>query len=201
MATPNLSSPFEWQLGLHPLVNVHDKTGKTTERIPLGEYKLKNNKRSIKVTAWQGAACITGTDGRLIKLDAASIYDVRRKKGRSVKAIYRIAEGTNCNTEFWGDEFRVPMTSAAGSERYRGEHVRPIAPGGAKWMSMYGRRNSAESLNSLISGGLMKGQRARSNEPSRVWLDALRFVHRKNYRAYMVYCRRRGVDPGPPLAA
>ncbi|MBM4225695.1 MAG: hypothetical protein FJ167_13195, partial [Gammaproteobacteria bacterium] len=89
-----------WQLGLHPLVNVHDKTGKTTERIPLGEYKLKNNKRSIKVTAWQGAACITGTDGRLIKLDAASIYDVRRKKGRSVKAIYRIAEGTNCNTEF-----------------------------------------------------------------------------------------------------
>jgi len=79
--------------------------------------------------------------------------------------------------------------------------LRPIAPGGAKWTSMYGRRNSAESLNSLITGGLMKGQRARSNEPSRVWLDALRFVHRKNHRAYMVYCRRRGVDPGAPLAA
>jgi hypothetical protein len=31
--------------------------------------------------------------------------------------------------------------------------------------------------------------------------DALRLVYRKNYRAYMVFCRRRGVDPGPPLAA
>lgn len=190
-----------WQLGLHPLINVHDKTGKTTERIPLGDYKLKNNKRSIKVTAWQGAVCITGTDGRLVKLDAASIYDVARKKSRSVKAIYRIAEGTNCNTEFWGDEFRVPMTSIAGSDLCRAEHVRPLAPGGDKWMSMYGRRNSAESLNSLITGGLLKGERARSNEPSRVWLDALRLIHRKNYRAYMVYCRRRGVDPGPSLAA
>ena len=190
-----------WQLGLHPLINIHDKTGKTTERIPLGEYKLKNYGRSIKVTAWQGAVCITGTDGRLIKLDAASIYDVARKKSRSVKAIYRIAEGTNCNTEFWGDEFRVPMTSIAGSDLCRAEHLRPLAPGGDKWMSMYGRRNSAESLNSLITGGLLKGERARSNEPSRVWLDALRLIHRKNYRAYMVYCRRRGVDPGPSLAA
>ena len=190
-----------WQLGLNPLINVHDKTGKKTERIPLGEYKLKNNKRSIKVTAWQGAACITGADGQLIKLDAASIYDVPRSKGRSVKAIYRIPEGTNCNTEFWGDEFRVPMTNVAGSDLCRAEHLRPLAPGGDKWMSLYGRRNSAESLNSFITGGLLKGERARSNEPSRVWLDALRLVYRKNYRAYMVFCRRRGVDPGPPLAA
>jgi hypothetical protein len=83
----------------------------------------------------------------------------------------------------------------------RAEHLRPLAPGGEKWMSLYGRRNSAESLNSFITGGLLKGERARSNEPSRVWLDALRLVYRKNYRAYMVFCRRRGVDPGPPLAA
>ena len=190
-----------WQLGLHPLINVYDKSGKTTEKIPLGEYKLKNSKRSIKVTAWQGAACITGTDGQLIKLDAASIYDVPRKKGHSVRAIYRIPEGTNCNTEFWGDEFRVLMTRVAGSELNRAEHLRPLAPGGNKWMSMYGRRNSAESLNSLIQDGLLQGQRARSNEPSRVWLDALRLVCRKNYCAYMVYCRRRGVDPGSQLAA
>jgi hypothetical protein len=188
-----------WQLGLHPLINVHDKTGKKTEKIPLGQYKLKNNKRSIKVTAWQGAACITGADGRLIKLDAASIYEVPLKKGRSVKAIYRIPDGPNCNTEFWGDEFRVPMTSVAGSDLCRAEHLRPLAPKRQKWMSLYGRRNSAESLNSLITGGLLKKERARSNEPSRVWLDALRLVYRKNHRAYMVYCQRRGIDPGPPL--
>lgn len=190
-----------WQLGLHPLINVYDKSGKTTEKIPLGEYKLKNSKRSIKVTAWQGAACITGTDGQLIKLDAASIYDVQRKKSRSVYAIYRIPEGSNCNTEFWGDEFRVPMTRVAGSKLNRAEHLRPLAPDGNKWRSMYGRRNSAESLNSLIQDGLLQGQRARSNEPSRVWLDALRLVCRKNYCAYMVYCRRSGVDPRSQLAA
>jgi len=190
-----------WQLRLHPLINVHDKTGKKTERIPLGEYKLKNKKWGIKVTAWQGAGCITGTDGQLIKLNAASIYGVQRKTSLSVYAIYRIPEGTNCNTEFWGDEFRVPMTSVAGSDLCRAEHLRPLIPGGDKWMSMYGRRNSAESLNSFITGGLLKGQRARSNEPSRVWLDALRLVYRKNYCAYMVYCRRRGVNLGPPLAA
>ena len=112
-----------WQLGLHPLIGVYDKTGLKTERVSLGEYKLKRNKRMIKVTAWQGAVCITGTDGRLVKLDAASIYKRERKGGVTVYGVYRIPDGTNCNTEFWGDEFRIPVSGISGAELCRAEHT------------------------------------------------------------------------------
>lgn len=189
-----------WQIGLHPLIGIYNKSGLRTERIPLGEYKLKRNKRMIKVTAWQGAVCITGTNGRLVKLDAASIYKREKKGGITVYAVYRIPDGTNCNTEFWGDEFRVPMSGISGAKLCRAEHLRPLAPGGVKWGKMYGRRSAAESLNSLIQDNTLKGSRARSNDPARVWMDTLRLVFRKNYRAHMVYCRRR-TDSGPPLAA
>jgi len=189
-----------WQLGLHPLIGVYDKSGKSTERIPLGPYMLKNSKRQIKITAWQGAACITGADGELIKLDAASIYCREKKGGITVYGVYRIPDGTNCNTEFWGDEFRIPMTGITGAELCRAEHLRPLAPGGEKWGKMYGRRSAAESLNSFIQDNTLKGKRARSNDPTRVWMDALRLIFRKNYRAYMVFCRRQS-DAGPPIAA
>jgi hypothetical protein len=189
-----------WQLGLHPLIGVYDKTGLKTERVSLGEYKLKRNKRMIKVTAWQGAVCITGTDGRLVKLDAASIYKRERKGGVTVYGVYRIPDGTNCNTEFWGDEFRIPVSGISGAELCRAEHLRPLTPGGVKWGTMYGRRSAAESLNSLIQHNTLKGSRARSNDPARVWMDTLRLIFRKNYRAHMVFCRRR-TDSGPPLAA
>jgi len=190
-----------WQLYLHPLVGTYDKSGLSTEKIPLGQYVLKNCKRKVTVVAWQGAACIVGTNGVLVKLDASSIYFRTNRQSISVYGVFRIPELTNCDTSLWGDEFRIQLTSTQGSTLCRGEFLRPLAPGGEKWNKVYGRRSHAESLNSLLLNSLLPDKRARSNEPVLVWMDLIRTVMKKNFRAYLVYCPRRGLAPGPLLAA
>jgi len=70
-----------------------------------------------------------------------------------------------------------------------------------QWNKVYGRRSNAESLNSLLLNSLLPDKRARSNEPVLVWMDLIRTVMKKNFRAYLVFCRRRGLDPGPLMAA
>jgi hypothetical protein len=76
-----------------------------------------------------------------------NIDNVPLKKTRTVKAINRIAEGTNCNAGSCGDEFRAPMTSIADSDMRRAEHLRPVARKGENWMSLYGQQNATESVH------------------------------------------------------
>lgn len=190
-----------WRLLLHPLIGVYDKSGLSTEKVPLGEHTLQKSKRKVQVVAWQGAACIVGRDGGFVKLNGSSIYTRVNKYKNSVYGVFRIPEGTACDTSLWGDEFRVLLTTPAGTTALRGEYLRPLVPGGEKWNKVYGRRSNAESLNSLLLNSLLPDKRARSNEPVLVWMDLIRTVMKKNFRAYLVFCRRRGLDPGPLMAA
>lgn len=188
-----------YRLGLHPMIGVNSKENKSTEKVPMGEYKTSKGPK-VKVFAWQGAACINDLNGKPIKLDASFLYPRMNRAGGTPYAEYPIPFGANCDTRLWGATFRMPMTSTKGTNLRRAEYIRPLAPGGPRWNALYSRRSAAESLNSVLQRDLLPGKRARSLSSVHVEFDALVWALGRNHRAHMIFQRRQQRSSSPPAA-
>jgi len=116
-----------WNLGLQPLIGVYDKTGKTTEIVTLNNRSIKGVK--VQKFAYQGAVCIQGSTGDMIKLDLLKLEYHSNKNGTlRTYATFRIPEGSDCDTRLWGETLMQRLNADKPGGRRYGEYVRAIPP-------------------------------------------------------------------------
>jgi hypothetical protein len=175
-----------WDLELQPLIGVYDKSGLSTEIVP---FRVKNVAGiDIHIYAFEGAVCIQGNRGQMIKLDPIKLEyhrnadDTRRAYGK-----YRIPEGTDCDTRLWGKTFHQRLNASLKDGRAYGEYVRAIPPRSDRWNALYGTRSLAESYNSWMKAQLLPEQRARSYGVVNQWIDFTLMAMIRNTETQMRY--------------
>ena len=166
-------------LGLHPIVPVYDKTGKTTEVVHIDQhtFKLPNGtRRSFEVFATAGHAMIRGIaagDDHWIPLHATKITHHPNADGTPrAYTHYRIPTGSACQPSWWGATCEIRMNPSGADGVNRGEHLRALAPDDERYPDIYNRRQMAESLNSWVKAHL-PGRRARSYGQDNQHVDLL----------------------------
>lgn len=166
-------------LGLHPIVPVYDKSGKTTEVVHIDQQNFKltdGTKKAIDVFAKGGHAMIRGLaagDDHWIQLHATKITHHPNADGTPrVYTHYRIPTGSPCQPSWWGATCEIRMNPTGTDGVDRGEHLRALAPADDRYPDIYNRRQMAESLNSWIKARL-PGRRARSYGQDNQHLDLL----------------------------
>ena len=178
-----------WNLGLQPLIGVYNKTGKTTEIVTLNNPSIKGMK--VQTFAYQGAVCIQGLRGDMIKLDPLKLeYHTNKNGTLRTYATFRIPEGSDCDTRLWGETFMQRLNAdKLGGRRY-GEYVRAIPPQSTRWKNLYGNRSLAESFNSWFKAKLLPNQRARDLGRLRQWVDLVLMTLIRNTTSVMRYLLR-----------
>ena len=110
-----------------PLIGVYDKTGKTTEIVTLNNRSIKGVK--VQTFAYQGAVCIQGSTGDMIKLDPLKLeYHTNKNGTLRTYATFRIPEGSDCDTRLWGETLMQRLNADKPGGRRYGEYVRAIPP-------------------------------------------------------------------------
>ena len=190
-----------WELALMPMIGVYDKTGKTTETVPLGKKSI--NGLATEVFAHRGAISIRGVDGEFIPLTGKKLtYQPNADGTWRPYCDYLVPENSNCDIRLWGGTFTHRMTSRRDSSVVYGEHIRAHAPGSAEWNALYGARSLAETVNSWMKDQLLPGQRARSLNQRHQWIDLMLILMLRNDRSLMLYRRRTRatLTASPPAA-
>jgi hypothetical protein len=189
-----------WQLRLQPLVGVHDKTGKTTEMVPLDVHVVDGV--TVQTYAHQGAVCIAGLDRNLVVLMPQRLtYHPNRSGTWRAYGHFRIPEGSNCDTRLWGKVIKQRLNTPEESDLCFGEHVRAIPPLSPLWNKLYGNRSLAESVNSRYQTKLLPGQRARSYGQTQQWIDFMLWILISNTTASLLFRQRTGRSPSALAAA
>ena len=136
-------------LRLQPLIGVHDKTGRHTDRFPLGQHII--NGLPVHLVAHKGAVCIPTLAGDLAPLEPVTLaYRPNRHHGQKVYGRFQVPEGTDCDTRLWGGIVSQRLNSYQKSDVVYGEHVRALTPRSDRWNSLYGLRSLSESMNSWL---------------------------------------------------
>lgn len=189
-----------WDLRLQPLVGVYDKTGKSTEIVPLDVHLVEGLK--VRAFAFKGAVSIRSNTGQPIVLDPVKIsYHPNRTGSLRAYGTFRIPAGAQCDTRLWNRTIRQRLNSRDRSELVYGEHVRALPPGSPRWKLLYGNRSLAESLNARYKAGLLPGQRARSYGHDRQWIDFIVTLMVWNTKASLLFARRTGRPPSSLVSA
>jgi hypothetical protein len=161
-----------WNFGLQPVVGVYDKSGLTTEIVPLETHLVKGI--TVQLVSWKGAVTLLTASGDKIVLEPLKLAMQPNKDG-TIRAYctYQIPEGSPCDTRLWGQRVRQRVNSSPMSGKEIGEYVRAIPPGTKRWKNLYGNRSLAESFNSWMKNKLLPNQRARSLGRVRQWVDLI----------------------------
>ena len=190
-----------WDLQLMPMIGVYDKTGLSTEVVPLGAKTINGLK--IHLFAHRGAVSLKALDGSYIPLTATKLsYIPNARDTYRVYCDYLVPEGANCDTRLWGGKVTQRMNSPEKAGFVYGEHVRAHAPGSAEWKALYGNRSLAESVNSWMKNRLTRGERARSLNQTHQWIDLMIMLMLRNDQSLTLYRRRTQLarTASPPAA-
>lgn len=190
-----------WDLRMMPMVGVYDKTGRSTEQVPLGKKRI--NGVATQLFAYRGAVCIRDADGNFKPLTPTKlVYMPNAADDYRVYCDYVVPDTINCDTRLWGGSVRQRMNSPKRADFVYGEHVRAHAPGSDGWKKLYGYRSLAESVNSWMKKELGPGQRARSLNQTHQWIDLMVMLMIRNHQSLMLYRRRTlQARTAPPRAA
>jgi len=187
---------------IQPLIGVHDRTGRHTDRLPLGQHII--NGLPVRLVAHKGAVCIPTLAGDLAPLEPVILaYRPNRHHGQRVYGRFQVPEGTDCDTRLWGGIVNQRLNSYQESDVVYGEHVRALTPRSDRWNSLYGLRSLSESMNSWLQARLGPGNRARSLGRKKQWLDLLALQLLRNDQTRMLHHERvkRESTAAPPRAA
>jgi hypothetical protein len=191
-----------WNMQMMPVIGVYDKTGRTTEQIPLEIVTI--NGIQVQLVARHGAVSIKGLDGEFIPLTPTKLIYVPNASGSyRVYCDYTVPEGANCDVRLWGGRaLQVRLNSHKKSAYVLGEHVRAHAPGSTSWHHLYGNRSLAESVNSWLKKRLGHGSRARSMNQTHQWIDLMIILMLRNDQSLALYKRRTQMarTASPPAA-
>ena len=190
-----------WNMQMMPMIGVYDKTGKTTEQVPLGKKTVNGLK--VDLFAYRGAVSIKGIDGKFIPLTATKLsYIPNAGDTYRVYCEYVVPEGSHCDTRLWGGKVTQRMNSPERADFVYGEHVRAHAPGSPEWKNLYGNRSMAESVNSWMKSELLPHDRARSLNQTHQWIDLMFGLMLRNHCSLMLYRRRTELarTASPPAA-
>lgn len=189
-----------WDLRLQPLVGVYDKTGRSTEFVPLDEHEV--NGVRVRAFAHRGAVCIKGLGKNPIPLTSVKVtYHPNASGSMRVYGTFSIPHGSNCDTRLWGGTLVQRLNSRNATDVVYGEHVRAINPQSSMWKALYGNRSLAESLNARYKARLLPGQRARSYGQTRQWIDFIVTAMMWNTKATILHSRRTGRSPSALASA
>lgn len=190
-----------WDMRMMPMVGVYDKTGRSTEHVPLGKKTI--NGVGTQLFAYRGAVCIRDADGNFKQLTPTKlIYMPNAADDYRVYCDYVVPDSINCDTRLWGGAVTQRMNSPKRADFVYGEHVRAHAPGSAGWKKLYGHRSLAESLNSWMKTQLLWEKRARSLNQTHQWIDLMLILMLRNDRSLMLYQQRSPqARTAPPRAA
>jgi len=190
-----------WDMQVMPMIGVYDKTGLTTEEVPLGAKAINGVKTHL--FAYRGAVSIKALDGSFISLTATKLsYVPNAGDTYRVYCDYVVPDGANCDTRLWGGKVRQRMNSPEKAGFVYGEHVRAHAPGSPEWKALYGNRSLAESVNSWVKNKLGPGARARSMNQTHQWIDLMIMLMLRNDQSLTLYRRRTQLarTASPPAA-
>ena len=190
-----------WDMRMMPMVGVYDKTGRSTEHVPLGKKTI--NGVATQLFAYRGAVCIRDADGNFKQLTPTKlIYMPNAADDYRVYCDYVVPDTINCDTRLWGGAASQRMNSPKRADFVYGEHVRAHAPGSDGWKKLYGYRSLAESVNSWMKNELGPGQRARSLNQTHQWIDLMVMLMIRNHQSLMLYRRRTQLarTASPPAA-
>ena len=190
-----------WDLQLMPMIGVYDKTGLSTEVVPLGAKTINGVKTHL--FAHRGGVSLKALDGSYISLTAVKlVYIPNARDTYRVYCDYLVPEGANCDTRLWGGKVTQRMNSPEKAGFVYGEHVRAHAPGSAEWKALYGNRSLAESVNSWMKNRLTRGERARSLNQTHQWIDLMIMLMLRNDQSLTLYRRRTQLarTASPPAA-
>ena len=178
-----------WQRGLHPLIGIYDKTGKTTETIPLPAPKV--NGVHVDLVCHRGAVSIADHTGTPIPLTPIKLKSQTAKNG-NVRwyATFTIPAGIDCDTRLWEQRVEVRVNGVTPGGIKLAEHVRAVAPGSDMYRELTGNRQLAETLNSNLKRNALPGVRARSYGIARQWNDQIIEVHTRNCVAHALWRQR-----------
>ena len=175
-----------WQLGIQPFVGVYDKSKTSTKTVSLGETTI--NKIKVELIATGGAVCITDRIGTPQPLEPTKLEYQPNVDGTVRPYVtYTVPDTINCDTRLWGGTTKVRMTTPKGNDLIRGEHLRALIPGSARWKQQYGVRSLAESLNSWFKSFFQRGERVRSKSRLGQWLDLLLLAAWRNTTSLLEY--------------
>ena len=178
-----------WDMQLMPMIGVYDKTGLTTEEVPLGAKTINGVKTHL--FAYRGGVCIKALDGSFIPLTATKlVYQPNARDSYRVYCDYVVPEGAKCDTRLWGGKVSQRMNSPEKASYIYGEYVRAHAPGSPEWKLLYGHRSLAESVNSWMKNKLSRGERARSLNQTHQWIDLMITLMLRNDQSLTLYRRR-----------
>jgi hypothetical protein len=172
-----------------PMIGVYDKTGLTTEQVPLGVKTINGVK--VPLFAYRGGVCLRAADGTFAPLTPQKlIYVPNEGNTYRVYCDYLVPDTINCDTRLWGGAVTQRMNSPKRADFVYGEYVRAHTPGSVGWKELYGHRSLAESVNSWMKHKLLPGQRARSLNQTHQWIDLMVMLMIRNHQSLMLYRRR-----------
>lgn len=178
-----------WDMQMMPMVGVYDKTGLSTEHVPLGKKTI--NGVPTQLFAYRGGVCIRDANGEFKPLTATKLfYMPNAADDYRVYCNYVVPDTINCDTRLWGGAVRQRMNSPRRSDVVYGEHVRAHAPGSDNWKNLYGYRSLAESVNSWMKTKLTGKERARSLNQTHQWIDLMIILMLRNDQSLMLYRQR-----------
>ena len=196
-----------YNMGIHPIVPVYDKTGKSTDIVHIAQhtFNLRNRtKQQIEVFATGGHAMIRGIaagDEHWIPLTSTKITQHPNTTGPpKVYTHYRIPFNSACNPAWWGATCQIRMNPTGTSGVNRGEHLRALPPDDERYPEMYNRRQMSESLNSWIKAQL-PGRRARTYGQDNQHIDLLFIGLSRNTQSELHYRDRNSQAPPGTAAA
>jgi hypothetical protein len=190
-----------WDMRMMPMIGVYDKSGLTTEHVPLGKKTI--NGIATQLFAHRGAVCIRDADGHFKPLTPTKLmYLPNAGDDYRVYCDYVVPDTINCDTRLWGGAVTQRMNSPKRADFVYGEHVRAHAPGSDGWKKLYGNRSQAESVNSWMKDKLGPGARARSLNQTHQWIDLMVMLMIRNHQSLMLYRRRTQLarTASPPAA-
>ena len=178
-----------WQRGLHPLIGTYDKTGKSTETIPLQSPKVKGV--SVDLVSHRGAVSIVDYSGTPITLTPIKLKPQSQTSGKlRWYGTFEIPSGIDCDTRLWGQRIEIRINGTTPGGIKLAEHVRAVAPGSELYRELTGNRQLAETLNSNLKRNALPGVRARSYGIHRQWLDQIVEIHSRNCVGYALWRER-----------
>jgi hypothetical protein len=178
-----------WDMRMMPMIGVYDKSGLTTEHVPLGKKSI--NGIATQLFAHRGAVCIRDAEGHFKPLTPTKLmYLPNAGDDYRVYCDYVVPDTINCDTRLWGGAVTQRMNSPKRADFVYGEYVRAHTPGSVGWKELYGYRSLAESVNSWMKHKLLPGQRARSLNQTHQWIDLMVMLMMRNDQSLMLYRRR-----------